>query len=316
MRQTKKTKYRVAVIGTGRAGASHARIITADPRTQLVALADVSAMALKKTGALFPRAKRYASARACLAQERPDIVVIATPPSERLSLIQLCARFGVRAVICEKPLALSVAQAAAIDRVVKKSGMVFVLNYQRRFSPLFARVRKALRSGALGKLQQVTCYYDNGLYNNGGHTIDALLYLLGAPLSVAWGRANPRAMHPPKDPCVDAVLFTQKNIPVVLQSVDQRRFSIHDIRIVGSKGEYALIDHGLTLVETSARASVFFTGEKELDRADAKKSRAPFGSALAEALKHLKAGTKPQGAAQGLAVLRILESITHAAKKK
>ncbi|HCR52256.1 TPA: hypothetical protein DIV48_01240 [Candidatus Kaiserbacteria bacterium] len=321
------TRYRVAVIGCGKVGAlyereagrpkpaSHAGAAVRDPRTELVALADTSPTALARAKKLFPRARAYSSASECLQTERPDIAVIATPVSARLSLVRLCLRYGVRAIICEKPLASSAVEAAKITRAVERSDAAFVLNYPRRFAPLFSRVRRAITSGALGAVQQVTCYYSNGLYNNGGHAIDSLLYLLGEDMKVRWAAVNKRAAHPPGDPCMDATLETKKGARVMLQSVDQKAYGIFDIRLFGTKGERSFIDYGTTLIEAAPRRS-FFKEVRQLDRARARVHTSPEGNVLAETLKALAKKERPNGAKQGFTVLRTLDAIRHAAKKK
>lgn len=321
------TIYRVAVIGCGRVGAlyegesrrpkpaSHAGCIVANPHTRLVALADTSPVALKKAGRLFPQAKTYSSARECLELERPDIVVIATPSSARLALVRLCLRHGTKAIICEKPLATSVTEARAITRAVAGSGVAFVLNYPRRFAPLFARARRDIVSGKLGAIQQVTCYYSNGLYNNGGHAIDTLSYLLGETLSVIWARRNPHAAHPKGDPCVDVVFETKSGTRVHLQSLDQDAYGIFDIRILGTRGERVFTNYSSTLIETSARTSNFKEAH-QLDRARELVLQGREGSALAETLRILAKKEKSSGAEQGLATIQALDSIRHAAKKK
>lgn len=327
MGRIKKAMYRVAVIGCGKVGvlyeaerkrpkpASHAGYVVANPHTKLAALVDISPTALAKAGKLFPQARKYASARECLEKEHPDIVIIATPPRARLALVRLCIQLGVKAVICEKPFASTIVEAKAIARVVKKSGIIFVLNYQRRFAPLFARVRRDIVSGALGKIQQVTCYYSNGLYNNGGHAIDALLYLLGEDMDVRWACVNKNTAHLAGDPGIDAVLETKKGTRIHLQSVDQKSYGMFDIRILGTRGERVFTDYSSTLIETSARESVF-KEVCQLDRARARVLQGREGSALAEVLWILARGERQSGAAQGLAVMRILDSIRHVAKKK
>lgn len=320
----KKGKYRVVVVGCGKVGvlyeteprrskpASHAGHAARGLKTALVALVDTDPRALGTAGRLFPRAARYRSAQECLDKEQPDIVVLATPPRTHLSLIRLCAKAGVRAVVCEKPLATSLREAQEIVRTVARSNMVFVLNYQRRFSPLLARTRRAITAS---KVEQATCYYSRGLYNNGGHAIDALLYLLG-PMTVRWARANKHAASPAGDPCVDAVLETQDGARVVLQSIDQHKYGIFDIRILTAWGEYALLDYSETLVETPARPSIY-KGEYALDRAQARIRRARPSTALAEAVCCLKGHGKPKsGIGNGLEVMKLLSTIKNYAKKR
>lgn len=327
MGRIKKAMYHVAIIGCGKVGvlyeaeqkrpkpASHAGYIATNPHTKLAALVDTSPAALMKAGKLFPRARKYASARKCLEKEHPDIVVIATPPHTHLALVRLCIQEGVRAVICEKPLALTIAEAEAIIHIVKKSGIIFVLNYQRRFAPLFVRVRRDIISGALGKIQQVTCYYSNGLYNNGGHAIDALLFLLGEDMTVRWACVNRSAAHFAGDPCIDAVLETKKGARIHLQSVDQKSYGIFDIHILGTHGERVFTNYSLTLIETSARGSVF-KEVRQLDRARSRVLQGHEGNVLAEVLRLLARRERQSDAAQELAVMRILHSIQYAAKKR
>jgi predicted dehydrogenase len=271
---------------------------------------------LRKAGKLFPQAALYSSAHECLKKERPDIAIIATPPEARLALVQLCIANKVKAIICEKPLAASLSEAEAIARAVKKSGIVFVLNYQRSFAPLFQRVRRDITSGALGEIQHATCYYSNGLYNNGGHAIDALSYLLGEKMTVRWASVNKRAAHPPGDPCVDAVLETKKGTQIHLQSADQNAYGIFDIRILGTRGERAFTDYSLTLTETAARGKSIFKEVHQLDRAHSQTLRGREGNPLIEAIRILIKGERQNGEVQGLAVMRTLESIRYATKKK
>lgn len=327
MRQIRKSKYTVAIIGCGKVGvlyeseahrpkpASHAGYVVTNPRTSLVAFVDTSLPALKKASKLFPKVSTYIAVRDCLKIEHPDIVIIATPPSARLALVRECIRYGVKAIICEKPMASSTVEATAIARAVKKSGIIFVLNYPRRFAPLFLRVRRAIKSGTLGRVQQVTCYYSNGLYNNGGHLIDALMFLFGETLSVVWARRVTRGAHPTGDPCVDAILETAQGVQIHLQSVDQNAYGIFDIRVLGTRGERVLTDYSSTLIEISAKASSF-KEVRQLDRAGARIVQGREGSALSEALVALGRRRSSDGAEQGLIVMRILDAIHHEAKKK
>lgn len=321
-----KKKYRVAVVGCGQIGAlfeaeperekpaSHAGAVLKNSQTELIALVDTNAKNLAAARKLFPRTAGYASLTECLKAERPDIVIIATPPTARLGLLKECARFGISMVVCEKPLAASVKEAEQIEALVATSGMTFVLNYQRRFSPLFARVRSAVKKGKLGRVQQVTCYYSNGLSNNGGHSIDALSYVIDDDIVSAIGSENAvNKTHPAGDPNIDALLTTKKGTRIVLQSFDQKEYGIHDIRIYGTKGSAVITDYGTTLIQTPARPSRF-VGVRQLDTARQRSAHIPM-SATKDALAHAiacyeKHRSPDSSAASGLATLRVLRAIT------
>src|SRR3989338_2830565 len=253
----KRPRYRVAVVGCGKIGAlfeaepkrakpaSHAGAVAGNPKTELVALVDTNPKNLAAAGNMFPRAARYASLSACLTGERPDIVVIATPPLGRIPLAAACLKAKVKIIVCEKPLAANVREGRLIANLLAGSHTTFVLNYQRRFSPLFKRVREDIKRGKIGRLEQVTCFYSNGLFNNGGHIVDALRYLIADKIvSVQALRNAKNTTHPVGDMNVDALLTTTGGVTIALQSFDQHAYAIHDIHIMGKKGAITLTDFG------------------------------------------------------------------------
>lgn len=327
----KKSKYRVGIVGCGQIGAlfeaeplrekpaSHAGAAVANHATTLVALVDTNKKSLAAAQKLFPGVVGYASLAECLKSERLDIVVIATPPRARAALLAECVRSNVRMVVCEKPLANDLREAERMKKMVEKSGTTLVLNYQRRFSPLFARTRFDIQKGKLGLIQQVTGYYSNGLSSNGGHIIDALAYLLDDEIVSVRGEKNRiNTTHSAGDMNVDALLATRRGATIVLQSFDQKKFGIHDIRIYGTKGSLVITDYGITRIETPARPSRF-VGIPQLDSNYAKVLHAPL-SATKDALGQViewyeKRGSPASSAASGLATLRVLDAIARSAKR-
>lgn len=328
----KKKRYTAVVVGCGQIGAlfeaqvlrvkpaSHASAIARSSRTMLAALVDTNKKQLAAAHKLFPRAHTYTATAECLRLERPDIVVIATPSRVRLPLIRQCAKAGVSMIVCEKPLAASMEDAREIERIVNKHRIAFVLNYQRRFSPLFARARALVAQGKLGSIQQITAYYSNGLYNNAGHTIDALRYLLGEEIrSVSASLNTKNKMHPKGDLNSDALLTTKSGTVITLQSFNQAAYGIHDISIFGTKGSLLLTDYGATLVETPARPSSF-AGVRQLDHSKSRVRRAdlsPTADALARVIEcRERRASSLCGPGEGVAVLRVLDAIRKSAEHK
>ena len=232
--------YKGIVIGCGNIGAlleadekrakprTHASALLGNSRTSLAALVDVSAENLKKAQVFFPDTPAYTDLKKCLAEIRPNIAIVATDSASHASIIGQCAESGVPMIIGEKPLAHTMSDARNISAVLKKHGTAFVLNYQRRLFPLFREARKMIRRGSLGAIQQVTCYYSNGAHNNAGHTVDALMFLLGERIVAVHGVLNQRnATHPDNDPNIDGILITESGITITLQSFDQKYFGIH-----------------------------------------------------------------------------------------
>ncbi|RKN06001.1 Gfo/Idh/MocA family protein, partial [Streptomyces radicis] len=108
------SRARVAVVGTGGiVTGSHLKSLQAHAdRVELVAAVDIDQARLdtfrKAAGAVGMAPRGFADLGAMLAAERPDLVLIGTPPS--LHREQTVAALGAGAwVLCEKPLTLSLA---------------------------------------------------------------------------------------------------------------------------------------------------------------------------------------------------------------
>ncbi|OGG73879.1 hypothetical protein A3A40_02610 [Candidatus Kaiserbacteria bacterium RIFCSPLOWO2_01_FULL_54_20] len=325
----KKSKYGVAIVGCGKIGAlfetdarrekpaSHAGAVAKNPKTELAALVDTNPRNLATAGKMFPRAARYVSLTACLAGERPDIVVIATPPLGRVSIAAACVKAKVNMIVCEKPLAANVREGRMIAHLLAGSHTTFVLNYQRRFSPLFKRVRADIKRGAIGHLEQVTCFYSNGLFNNGGHIVDALRYLIADKIVAVQALRNAKnTTHPVGDMNVDALLTTTGGVTIALQSFDQHAYAIHDIHIMGKKGAITLTDFGQRGMWRSVGHSKF-AGIRALSVRRGRERRVPL-SATRDALLHVircfERNVRPEsGVESGIAVLRVLEALKKSA---
>lgn len=86
-----------------------------------------------------------------LEEARPEIVVIATPPSlhEAIALRALAAGCHV---LCEKPLAMNAAQAQAMLEAARRSGRTAMTSFNFRFPAAMQRLHAMVEAGALGRL--------------------------------------------------------------------------------------------------------------------------------------------------------------------
>jgi predicted dehydrogenase len=91
---------------------------------------------------------------AALADEQIEAVVLATPHSLHTAEVIAAAAAG-KHVFCEKPFALTKADAEAAVEAVTRAGVTVGLGYNRRFHPEMARLRDAVRSGELGVVLHV-----------------------------------------------------------------------------------------------------------------------------------------------------------------
>jgi myo-inositol 2-dehydrogenase/D-chiro-inositol 1-dehydrogenase len=142
---------RIALIGAGRIGALHARLLSATPGVdELVvadALADRAATVAAEVGA-------RAAASIDAAMDGAEAVVIAAATNAHAELIRaaLARRLPT---FCEKPLALDLGDTIALAAEIERAGIPFQLGFQRRFDAGYREARRLVESGELGTLYAV-----------------------------------------------------------------------------------------------------------------------------------------------------------------
>ena len=90
-----------------------------------------------------------------LARPDVDAVIIATPTDTHVDYIMRCARAG-KAVLCEKPLALTTQAAQECLEQVGHLPLTIQIGFNRRFDPSHRALQQALAAGEIGALEQLT----------------------------------------------------------------------------------------------------------------------------------------------------------------
>ncbi len=143
---------RFGVLGAGRIGKVHASTIANSSRASVAyvadALPDAAAALAASVGA------RTASVDEIIASD-VDAILIATPTDTHAELIEKAARAG-KAILCEKPVSLSVERIEALLPVVETAGVPLMIGFNRRFDPNFAALQKRLAEGDIGEVEIVT----------------------------------------------------------------------------------------------------------------------------------------------------------------
>ncbi|HJU87483.1 MAG TPA: Gfo/Idh/MocA family oxidoreductase, partial [Gemmatimonadota bacterium] len=142
---------RVGVIGLGRIGLYHARILRAHPEVDSLAVVDVDPERMRAAAEEL-QAEPAASVDELL--DRADAIVIATSTDTHAELIHA----GVDArlpVFCEKPIALDLPSTTAVVEHVRAAGAVVQIGFQRRFDAGYRAARRLVSTGALGRVYVV-----------------------------------------------------------------------------------------------------------------------------------------------------------------
>lgn len=152
--------YAVALLGVGRIGIMHARILARHALVERLVLADLDRdradEAAHEIGCESAAVADIVSAANPLAL---DGIVIATGTNTHAELLIKTSSIGIP-IYCEKPIALDLADAVAAQRALEESGTAHHIGFHRRFDTGYNRAKELLVSGQLGELRRfhaLTC---------------------------------------------------------------------------------------------------------------------------------------------------------------
>ncbi|MCB5198948.1 inositol 2-dehydrogenase [Loktanella sp. TSTF-M6] len=141
---------RVGLLGAGRIGNVHAQAISAHHDSALVAVSDAFDDNAQALAATYGCAVR--SSDEIIADSNIDAVLIATSTDTHSDLIEAAAAAG-KAVLCEKPVDLSLARATACLENVGDRAAKIMIGFNRRFDPSFNALKSAIIAGEIGKTE-------------------------------------------------------------------------------------------------------------------------------------------------------------------
>ena len=175
--------YRVGIIGCGGMGKSHASTYTQNPATKLVAAMDIRPESAKKLAAEFSIPAVYTDYKEMLTKEDLDLISISTWQGVRAEITVAAANAGVKGILGEKPMAVSLGQADDMIEVCEKQGAKLAIGHQGRFSAVNTEIRRLIQDGAIGEptLLHRRSKPNAGLLNIGTHLIDGMRYHLSDP---------------------------------------------------------------------------------------------------------------------------------------
>ena len=175
------TSYRVGVIGCGSIAQRHAKAYQSVPGFQLATAAEPNAETARAFQETFSLPTMYSDPEEMLRKESLDVVSICTWHRLHAPQTLMAAEAGAKAVLCEKPMAVSLSEADQMIDTCRANGTKLAIGHQRRFYPGWTEARRLISEGAVGKPTMVTGYVADGLLNTGSHVIDGMRYVLGDP---------------------------------------------------------------------------------------------------------------------------------------
>lgn len=212
---------------------THSRACFVHPDFELLGGVDANQENRDKFQSLYHR-NTYKNVVDAFAQEKPNLVIIATPTETHLEILhQIISLHIPEAILCEKPLAYSLDDANKIVGICIEKKIQLYVNYHRRSDPGVKQVGELF--GTMDSIETFkgVCWYSKGIYNNGSHFIDLLTFWFGKIERfeiIEKGRIWKNI-----DPEPDVVFHFLKG-SVVFLAAKEENFSHYTVEIVNPNG--------------------------------------------------------------------------------
>ncbi len=286
---------------------SHAGAYHLCPDTELIASADVKPESLKKFGEKWGVTRLYENFREMLDNEEVDILSICLPTEKHYEIFKYACEKNVPAIFCEKPLSNDLSEAVEMANMSK--GKIVSVNYFRRWNASIAQLRNEIRNGEYGNVIQVTARYTKGVFVNGSHLVDLILWFFGEPVDIRMIRNhNPASV----DPGIDFVLNYKNDLTTYFLNIQDAEYVFVDIDITTEKGRIVLGQRGQHLVKyhiTSEQYYRKFSILKQIEETETDWRNCPT-RAVREIVNCLKTGDQTSCTpADGLRVIEICRKV-------
>jgi len=326
---------RIGVVGASYAVGTHLPVYVKLPGVELVAVATAHEDTARAVAERFG-ARPHVGYEALCADTDVDLVDVATRPSRHREMVEAAFAAG-KDVLCEAPLAPSVADGEAMAKVAAAAGRSGWVDMQSRFWPGLQELHRLVDDGYLGTVENVvaTAFYPtftrpeavavsgwcadamagaSALRVHGLHTADLLRWLFGELTDVRGSVATRRAEWPGGVPATsaDSVAYTAR-------TPDGAVCSVHASWVARHGEGWRLTVHGSagTLVATAAGHTGHFPVTLRGARADEPALRElvvpggdPATTPFTELVRRLAAGGDGVPTfADGIAALRVAEAV-------
>jgi myo-inositol 2-dehydrogenase/D-chiro-inositol 1-dehydrogenase len=137
-------KVKIGIIGTGYIGNVHGRIYSRDERAEIFALYDIAPEKAERTA-------RTIGGKVCSSREELfencDAVLVCAPNKTHTEIASDAVAAG-KHVFCEKPFSIGIEDAKKLLDAANGSGKVFQVGHNRRFAPVYAKLKDLLSEDA------------------------------------------------------------------------------------------------------------------------------------------------------------------------
>ena len=269
---------KVAIVGCGKIADAHASQIQRIKGCEIVGVCDREPLMAKQLYERFPIKSYFADVAELLAQAKPDVVHITTPPQSHFDIAKQCLEAGCH-VYVEKPFTVFEEEARALIELADQRKLKITVGHDEQFSHATRRMRALAQSGLLGKgpvhIECHYCYelgdnpYAGALLGDRNHWLRRLpgkllqnvishgiariaeFMTTDSPDVIAYGFISPLLKKMGETEIVDelrVIISDQERTTAYFTFSSQMRPSIHQLRVYGTKGGFILDQDHETVV--------------------------------------------------------------------
>ncbi len=168
--------YKAAIIGLGNIGSlfdedsrrkdvsSHAGAYLVSTDVEIDAAADPDKSKLERFSARCPGVKLYTDYKDMLAGQRLDIISVCSPTNTHFEIVSDAAKYDIRAIFCEKPIASRVEDGHSLVELCGKKAITLAVNHSRRCDRNYIRIKEYITQGEIGEITSITGIYPDKVY--------------------------------------------------------------------------------------------------------------------------------------------------------
>ena len=328
---------RAAVVGLGRIAwkleddpkrthpCTHAGALSQMKDVLLVSGAARSEESARQFQERFHTQTAYTDYLRMVREEKIDLAGVATNPETHAQIVVDLANAGVKGILCEKPLALSLEDADRMIRACHDNGTVLMTMHNRRFNSLYRNAKALIERGEIGQINAMIgicegckpsknwqSELEGPLLHDATHLFDIMRYFMGDAEWVFSDVERARPDDKVEDNAYSIIRFQNGvyGTTLVNERTDYMRF---ELEVQGSKGKILLYTNEAFLWKY--QDSLYASNFKELVQVPYPNAKGeninPYLAAYQELVRCIRTGTQSQTSSgqDGRAALEIIMAI-------
>jgi predicted dehydrogenase len=164
-------KLKGVIIGCGAIAREHLAAVAGLQNAEIVALCDISPIRAEAAADRFGIPAWYMNHEELLANIRPDLVHITTPPSAHFSIAKSCLSEGLN-VLCEKPITVNHSEFSELGQLALANRCLLMENQNFRFHSSVRRILDLVDAGTLGDIVDIQICICLNLFGNDSPYVD------------------------------------------------------------------------------------------------------------------------------------------------